>query len=168
MLDGEEYLRLALHASSVGQHHACLMYLKEALQLDPQNARAIYLLAVQHAELGLADRAIAGLQRTVSLDPALEAARFQLGLMLLDRGRPGEAKQQLGIVGRSADRSLRACAEALIALADNDSDGARSKLTAELALKPADGVLVPLMKRLLEKISEVDDSALGAHRKAMI
>jgi hypothetical protein len=100
------------------------------------------------------------------------------GLMLLDRGRPVEAKQQLGIVGRSADRSLRACAEALIALADNDSDGARSKLTAELALKPADGVLVPLMKRLLEKISEVDDSAaertathdaaLGAYRKAMI
>jgi len=47
MLDAEEYFHLALHASSMGDHHACMTYLEEVLQRQPRNARAIYLRAVQ-------------------------------------------------------------------------------------------------------------------------
>src|SRR5262245_33438307 len=96
MLDAEEYFHLALHASAAGDHHACMTYLEQVLQREPLNARAIYLLAVQHAELGLTQRAVAGIKAALAIDPDLEIARFQLGLLLMfDRQEPREAKSYL-------------------------------------------------------------------------
>lgn len=83
MFDADEYLHLALHASGTGDHHACMRYLEEVLQREPRSACAIYLLAVQHAELGLTQRAITGIKTALSIDPDLEIARFQLGLLLM-------------------------------------------------------------------------------------
>jgi len=83
--DTDEYLHLALHANSVRNHHACMAYLKELLAREPRHAKAIYLLAAQHAELGLHERAIAGMRAALALEPAIEMARLQLGLLLLDR-----------------------------------------------------------------------------------
>ena len=72
MLDAEEYFHLALHASAMGDHHACMTHLEEVLQRQPRNARAIYLLAVQHAELGLLQRAVAGIKTALMIEPDLE------------------------------------------------------------------------------------------------
>ena len=121
MLDAEEYFHLALHASAMGDHHACMTYLEEVLQREPRNARAIYLLAVQHAELGLTQRAIAGIKTALSIEPDLEIARFQLGLLLLfDKNQPAEAKDYLERLCRSPNRALRAYSEAMIAIVDNE------------------------------------------------
>ncbi len=154
MLDAEEYFHLALHASAEGQHHACIVYLKEVLQRQPQNARAMYLLAVQYAELGLFDRAIAGLTTALGIEPTLETARFQLGLLLLDRNRSEEAKMQLARLDDSPDRALRACAEALTAMADNDLMAAQQKLTLGLSQTSTstNKALAELMQRLLDKL----------------
>jgi DNA-binding CsgD family transcriptional regulator len=53
MYDIDEYLHLALHANAKRDPHACIGYLKDALRVEPQNPRAIYLLAIQHADIGL-------------------------------------------------------------------------------------------------------------------
>src|SRR4051794_17266108 len=94
--DADEYFHLALHASSVRDPHACMAYLDEVLRRQPAHARALYLRAVQHAELGLVDRAAQGIRAALAIEPALEIARFHLGLLLLfDRKCTAEAKQHL-------------------------------------------------------------------------
>jgi hypothetical protein len=120
MLDAEEYLHLAFHASAAREHHACMSYLKEALKLEPRNATAMYLLAVQHADLGLHARAIAGTQAALAIEPGMEAARFQLGWMLMDADAVAESKAQFAMLYDSADPAMQSYARAMTALADKD------------------------------------------------
>lgn len=153
MLDADEYLHLAIHASSMGEHHASMTYLKEALEREPANGRALYLLAVQHAELGLQERAIRELKAVLDIEPAMELARFQLGLLLLDRRRPAEAKQEFARLETTRDESLRTCCEALSAFADNDLLTAKEKLAAALAKPLSNPALTVMMQKLLEAFS---------------
>lgn len=162
MLDAEEYFYLALHASEVGDHHACMTYLEEVLQRQPRNARAIYLLAVQHAELGLTQRAIAGIKTALAIEPDLEVARFQLGLLLMfDSKQPAEAKDYLERLRGSEDRALRAYAEALIAMVDNQPVVARQKLAIGLSESSPGSPLAMIMRRLLEHMLNGADAATG-------
>jgi len=153
-LDAEEYFHLALHASSVNDTHACIEYLDEVLERQPANARALYLRAVQHAELGLTERAVSGIRAALAIEPALEIARFHLGLLLLfDRGRAQEAKHHLLELGGGRDRELRRYAEVLIALVDNDRAAPRARLDSALAETSSDQPLAAFMKRLLDHLS---------------
>jgi tetratricopeptide (TPR) repeat protein len=158
MLDAEEYFHLALHASAMGDHHACMTYLEEVLQRQPRNARAIYLLAVQHAELGLLQRAVAGIKTALMIEPDLELARFQLGLLLLlDNNEPVEAKGYLDRLRTSQNRALRAYAEAMIAVCDNDPTLARQKLAVGLSESTPDSPLAMLMRRVFERLLRSPD-----------
>ncbi len=157
MLDAEEYFHLALHASGMGDHHACMTYLEEVLHQQPRHARAIYLMAVQHAELGLTQRAIAGIKTALSLEPDLEIARFQLGLLLMfDNNQPREAKDYLERLCVSKNRALRAYSEAMIAMADNEPVLARQKLAVGLSESSPDSRLSQLMRRVFERTSNAD------------
>ena len=153
MLDADEYFHLALHASSMGDHHACMTYLEEVLQREPCNARALYLRAVQHAELGLIQRAVAGIKTALSVEPDLDIARFQLGLLLLfDINQPTEAKEYLQRLRCSPDRALRAYSEAMIAIVDNELTLARQKLAIGVSESSPDSQLPMLMRRLFERV----------------
>jgi tetratricopeptide (TPR) repeat protein len=168
-LDADEYFHLALHASSVGEHHACMSYLAEVLQQQPAHARALYLRAVQHSELGLTERALSGIRSALAIEPGLEIARFHLGLLLLfDRNRPEEAKEYLGRLLGSADHSLRTYAEAMIAFADGDKPQAREKLALGLAQTSSNQPMTQLMKRLLDAISEPGAAGGEAERGHML
>jgi predicted Zn-dependent protease len=155
MLDADEYFHLALHASSVGDHHACMSYLEEVLRQQPTNARALFLRAAQHAELGLTERAVSGIKAALAIEPGLEIARFQLGLLLLfERNRPQEAKEYLLELRNSRDYVLRTYAEAMVAVADNDTSRAREHLALGLAQTTNNQPLATLMKRLLDRLTE--------------
>jgi tetratricopeptide (TPR) repeat protein len=165
MLDAEEYFHLALHASAVGDHHACMTYLEEVLQREPRDARAIYLMAVQHAELGLTQRAIAGIKTALSIEPDLEIARFQLGLLLMfDINQPREAKDYLERLCVSQNRALRAYSEAMIAMVDNEPVLARQKLAVGLSESSPDSPLSLLMRRLFERMASPDLRMSGPAR----
>lgn len=153
MLDMDEYFHLALHANATGEHHVCLAYLKEVLRWEPQNARALYLLAVEHAELGMFERSIEEMKAALVIEAGLETARLQLGLLLLDAGRSSEAKLQLCQLKSSADATLRACAEALVALADNSAADARQKLALALSQESGSRPLLSLVQRLLDRLT---------------
>lgn len=153
MLDAEEYFHLALHASAMGDHHACMNYLEEVLQHQPCNARAIYLRAVQHAELGLTQRAIAGIKTALTIEPDLDLARFQLGLLLLfDSPQPSEAKEYLQRLRFSNNCALRAYSQAMIAIVDNEPTLARQQLAIGLSESSPDSSLSVLMRRLFERL----------------
>lgn len=152
MLDATEYLHLAIHASSKGDHHAALTYLKEALALEPKNASAVYLLAAEHAELGLFDRAITGMETALTLDEGIEMARFQLGLLLLQGNELERAKSHFSKLSKSADLGLRAFAEAMLALASEQVGTAQEKLAFGLAHSDNNPALKADMQRMLERL----------------
>lgn len=160
MFDIDEYLHLAIHANSVGNHHACMSYLKEALQQQPGHATAIYLLAIQHAEIGLFERAISGLRASLAIEPDLEIARFQLGLMLMDLKRPTEARPQFAALNGSRDPALCAYCEGMIALVDDNLMLAREKLALGLSYPAANPALSALMLRLLDSLAKAYPAAL--------
>jgi tetratricopeptide (TPR) repeat protein len=90
-LDAEELFHLAMKASEEGDREKTISYLKRSIARQPQ-AKSIYILAAEYAELGMMQRAIEGMQRAVELEPTLWTAHFQLGLLFLSQTLIQEAK----------------------------------------------------------------------------
>ena len=90
-LDAEELFHLAMKASEEGDREKTISYLKRSIASQPQ-AKSIYILAAEYAELGMMQRAIEGMQRAVELEPTLWTAHFQLGLLFLSQALIQEAK----------------------------------------------------------------------------
>ena len=133
-LDGDEYLHLALHASGKGDHHAALTYLKSALQIDARNALALYMLAAQHAELGLYQRARQEFREVLEINPDMEIARFQLGLLHIQLDEIDAARAMFEHLAEfTADTALRSFSRGLLALAADRRDDARALIGAGLA-----------------------------------
>jgi DNA-binding CsgD family transcriptional regulator len=160
MYDLEEYLHLALHANAKRDPHACIGYLKEALRAEPQSSRAIYLLAIQHAEIGLVDRGIAGLTKVLTLEPAFEIARLQLSLLLLDRNRTTDARAELSASRASADPAVREFAEGMILAIDGRIAEAVDKLKARLELSAGHGALRMLTQEVVAKLEKMKAGGL--------
>lgn len=90
-LDADELLRLAIMDINAARHDEAILKLKKLLETTPDNAAAVFLLAAEHAEIGLAARAEEGMARALQLDRNLHVARFQLGLLQYSRGEVVEA-----------------------------------------------------------------------------
>ena len=90
-LDQEELLHLAIEASREQRHGDAIDYLKQAVERSDSNYKALYLLAAEHAQIGMTERAIEEFKKALSIEPNLAAARFQLGLLLLCNARVEEA-----------------------------------------------------------------------------
>ncbi len=91
-IDDEELLHLALRASDENRHEDAISYLKRALDISPNNAKAHYLLGAEHAEIGLYDRATEEMAKAVKIDPDMVTAQFQLGLLHITSARVSEAE----------------------------------------------------------------------------
>jgi tetratricopeptide (TPR) repeat protein len=102
VLDAQEYLHLAIKSSREGLHQQALEQLHKCLDIDPTNATATFLLAAEHAELGMFDRAIKGMESALQLDAGLEMARLQLGMLY---ARQGENNQAINMWRALADRT---------------------------------------------------------------
>lgn len=177
MLDASEYLHLAIDASQKGDHHAALNYLNQALENEPANAGLIYFQAAEHAELGLFERACAGMTKALEIDAHIDIARFQLGLLHLQLQRPVEARLAFStLVGLTQDDSLRTFGEAYLDLLNDDLAAAKTKLEAGL-IDCNNPALKADMTRILANLSQdapqtpiapsADDNApvfLGAYR----
>jgi tetratricopeptide (TPR) repeat protein len=152
-----------MSAGAQGDHDACLSYLEKVLQHEPRNEAAIYLMAVQHGELGLIDRAIDGIKTALAIDPGMDIARFQLGLLLLfDQQRARDARDQLTPLLQCKEAALRAFADALIAIADADLNRARQQLAVGLSAGARSSTLSALMSMLFNYLVRKDCTAQGA------
>lgn len=117
MLDAEEYLHLAIHATQQGLHHSALDYLHKCLEQEPENASAIFLLAAEHAELGLYKRAIEEMKKSISLNDKLEMAYYQLALLYMQQGDDSEAQPLWQhLADQSADESLQEFSKGMLLL----------------------------------------------------
>lgn len=153
MIDAEEHLYLAIHAHEKGDAQASLQHLHEVLKIEPQNARATYLLATQHVQLGMLDRGLEGLKRAIALDPTREVAKLQLGMLLLRMDRIAEAEPQLSALIGSDDAALANYAQAMLMLGHGDSAKAREMMLAGLENRQRYPALTRLMKSIVEELS---------------
>lgn len=129
MLDAEEYLHLAIEAMQKNEGKTALEYLHECIALDPENAQATYLLAAEHAEIGLFDRATEGMEKALSLDPNIEMAALQLGMLHLRTGNNARAIELWqGLQEKTNDESLRLISEGLTLLSNESIDEGKEKL----------------------------------------
>lgn len=124
MLDAQEYLHLAIHATQNNQHHAALEYLHKTLDLEPDNAQAIFLLAAEYAELGLYQRAIDNMEKSINLDPSNDMANYQLALLYIQLGRPDDSLPLWEHLNENAkDNSMMLFAKGIIELNSNKDSG---------------------------------------------
>lgn len=93
LLDADELMHLALHATNNNQPEKAIAYLKKILETDPKHGKAWYLLGALHAEIGMYDRAIEEMSQAVKLEPNLPTAHFQLGLLYVTSARVEEARE---------------------------------------------------------------------------
>lgn len=152
-IDNEELLRLALDAMNTGRDAESLELLKSLLERDGANTYARYLLAAQHAQLGMMDRAEEGFRAVVSAAPELEVARFQLGQLLLLKGDAAGARAMFApLAAAPAGQALGSYARALSAASVEDVGTAVSELQQGLSCAQDIPALAGDMRRLLEQL----------------
>lgn len=71
-----------------------LFYMRKAVDADPSNARGWMQLGFAEGKAGLGQQRIRSYKKAVEADPALEAARYLLGMNLLMTGDRGGAVEQ--------------------------------------------------------------------------
>ena len=131
-LDNDELLRFALEAGHADRDADAAVMLKTLLERDPSNVIATYLLAAQHAQLGMMDSAEAGFRAAVAQAPDFPVARFQLGQLLLVKGAGEEAAEVFAPL-TTGQGALGAYARALSAIAREDVPTALAELEQGLA-----------------------------------
>lgn len=158
MLDSEEYLHLAIHATKQGLHHFALEYLHKCLEQEPDNAAAIFLLAAEYAELGLLSRAIAGLKKSIEIDETLDMAYYQLALIYVQQENESEAYplwQHLSL--KSMDPAIREFATGMRLLSTSRSQ-AEFHFDKALSLPQHNEFLVKSMTSLLDRLHRMDSA----------
>lgn len=157
-LDNEELLRLALEAVNSGRDAESVVMLKTLLERDSTHVHAQYLLAAQHAQMGLYERAEAGFRAVVEQAPELEIARFQLGQLLALSGSVREAQDCLQPLVQH-EGALGAYARALAALMGEDIARALQELEAGLGLPQQIPELAADMQRLRDTLKASVDTS---------
>lgn len=152
-LDNEELLRLSLDAINGGRDADAVVMLKTLLEREPDHVHGQYLLAAQHAQLGMYDRAEAGFRKVLASGSVLPVARFQFSQLLLMKGAREEAREVLAPLA-GQDDALGAYARALTAAVDEDVATALAELRAGLAMPQEIPALAADMQRLQAQFSE--------------
>ena len=101
LLDQEELIHCAILAGEQQEHDKALSLLKQALQAS-EDARIYLLMAAQHAELRMYERAINGMKKAVSIDPELWVAQFQLAQLYVTAGLNDDARKQWAFIMESS------------------------------------------------------------------
>ncbi|WP_168173492.1 hypothetical protein [Polaromonas sp. A23] len=153
-LDAEELFSLALERVNSNAHGEAIDYLKRALDLNPSDAGACYLLGAEYAQIGMMDRGLEFMAKAVKLDPQLHTGVFQLGLLYLSSGRQAEAAiTWQGLDGLGEDHPLVLFKSGLEALERSEFDICRQMLERGIKGNMVNPALNVDMTRVLEKLS---------------
>jgi len=155
-LDNDELLRIALDAINQNRHAEAVSLLKTLLERDPAHVFGTYLLAAEHAQLGMMDRAEEGFRRTVELAPDFPMGRFQLGQLYLTKGDGAAAKAVLApLANQPADQALTGYSRGLIAAANEDAGEAIRQIRLGLNCPQEIPALTTDMQRVLDNLLAV-------------
>lgn len=155
LLDANEVLHLALLASRENHHDKAITLLKQGLAMAPDDSRMLFLLGAEHAQIGLYDRAIDEIARSVRLDGSVPAAHFQLGLLhVMASDGPNAREAWVPLAKLPETDPFRVFSDALLRLLDNDLAGCIDGIRHGLTL----GANIPALAQSMQRIL---DSALA-------
>jgi Flp pilus assembly protein TadD len=162
-LDNDELLRVALDAINQDKHADAVSMLKTLLERDTKHVFGNYLLAAEHAQLGMMDRAEEGFKKTVDLAPDFPIARFQLGQLYLVKNDSNAAKAVLAPLSElPSGQALSAYAKGLVAAANEDVHEAIAQLQAGLGREQEIPALANDMQRVLNNLQAlISNSDVG-------
>jgi len=166
-LDADELLHFAIRASQNNESEKAILYLKHALQQEPENAKLHYFLGAQHAEIGMYDRAVEEMATAVKLDPNLETAHFQLGLLYATSARIEEANnawEPLDKLGN--EHPLYLFKTGLIQLAKDEFSEATENLSNGIKLNKLNPDLNNDMQRILDSITQINSEQITAEKNS--
>jgi tetratricopeptide (TPR) repeat protein len=159
-LDQTELLQLAIHANQQQQAGQALAYLKEATSRTDATAAAHYLLGAEYAHLRLYDRAVAGFESAIAIDPSLAIARFQLGLLLMTCGEADRALDVMAPLEQvMAKDGLALFAQGLRHLAHDEFAQAAASLTEGMQLNQDNPALNADMQKIVDQIAALPPAA---------
>ncbi len=154
-LDVDELLQLALQASKENRNEQSITYLKRALDLKPREGRLHYMLAAEHAQMGLYDRAAEEMAKAVELDPSLVTAYFQLGLLHLTSGRVAQAESAWRPLDKlGPDHFLHLFKTGMLHLARDEFKECKSCLERGIKANNFNEALNVDMRRVLHDVQE--------------
>lgn len=93
--NAEMRLQLAMVYKGNNLPESARVCYRQVLEMDPDQPKAWYGLALANEETGLIDEAIAAMEQAISVDPTYPAAHWRLGLWLIDRGAIEQAEAEL-------------------------------------------------------------------------
>lgn len=153
--DAEELFHLAIHASNQNETDKAISYLKRTIDIEPKNAKALYMLGSLHAEIGMYDRAINGMQEAIELDPELYTAQFQLGLLELTSGNVENMENAwVNLDKLEENHYLRAFKEAFLLLIQDKFDECIALLQKGISLNNENIPLNDDMSNFIIKIEK--------------
>ena len=152
-LDPQELKFLAIQASRDNRADQALSYLKQAIRQAPADGELHYLLAAEHAQLGMYDRAAEGMERAITLTPGLHTARLQLGLLYLTQADVEASTRTLTpLAEREGGNYFGLFAQGLLHLMHDRFPECRAALTQGIALNNQNNALNGDMQKILDAL----------------
>lgn len=155
VLDVEELFHLAISDIRRGDHSGAITKLKTAIVKSPEDARLHYLLAVEHAEIDMPDRAMAGMKTALTLNADLHPARFQLGLLQYVTGDVSTARSTWVALGRlGEDHPMALCARGLLEVQGGSPREGIATLQKAIAAESSNSWLKSDMQKFVAQIEQ--------------
>jgi Flp pilus assembly protein TadD len=169
-------LQAGLDASRSGDAAAAIRWFRIACERNPAAAVPAFLLAAELAQAGEVTEAENCYARAVLLDPGLDMARFQLGLLQFTSARASTALLTWApLFERPQDDPLRHVVQGFAALMQDDFESAvaglsqgRQLIQGNDALKSDLTMVIERIRRIAastsaEKASATEADDIGAH-----
>ena len=154
-LDAEELAHLGVALAAQGRMEQALLYLKAAVQQEPDSAQANYLLGAHYAQLGMQQRAADFMRRAAAINPELLMASFQAGWLFMGMNKGGEASACWEpLLGLPQEHPLHLFARGLQALMQDDFANCRDYLTQGIQGNNSVPALNEDMKKILAELEQ--------------
>lgn len=151
--DVEELLHLGMKLTAQQRYADALACLKRAARLDPHNGTVTYFIAVVYAQINLYERALTTMKHAVQLEPGLDIAHFQIGLLYFTSNRLAEAIEAWRPLDRlGEEHPLFLFKAGLEALARDDFATCRRYLNRGIRLNATNEPLNNDMRAVLQRI----------------
>ena len=152
-LDPQELKFLAIQASRGEQPEQALLYLKRAIRTAPNDGELYYLLAAEHAQLGMYDRAAEEMEHALVLAPDMHTARLQLGLLYLTQANVEASARTLEpLAALEADNCFRLFSTGLMHLMNDRFPACRAALTQGIERNRQNDALNVDMQKILDAL----------------
>lgn len=162
-----ELTKQALHLMARQKSADALACLKQARQIEPNNAQLLYLTGAVYMQSGLMEKALEWMRQAIHIDPTVYVAHFHIGFLLFNEDRDAEAEQawkKLEPLGE--EHAFVLFTKGVQAWSRNDFAACRKYLQKGLELNTPHGLFNAEMHQILAWADEEERDEAGGEEIA--